>query len=143
MTESTIVKTVFFAADRETVWDFLTKKDKLALWFHPPEADLVEGEPYALMGTADDGSPSKQCWGDVIEMKHPAKLVYSFTVKPLNGVMTTVTWTLVESHGGTQLTLTHEGVGAAGEAALGLLTALDAGWDEHVGKLRAAAKLAA
>jgi len=30
MSDSTIVKTVFFTAPRETVWSFLTDKDKLA-----------------------------------------------------------------------------------------------------------------
>ena len=51
--------------------------------------------------------------------------------------MTTVSWTLEEAAGGTRVTLVHEGVGeAAGEAALGLLTALDKGWDEHFLKLR-------
>ncbi|MEM7045758.1 MAG: SRPBCC domain-containing protein, partial [Pseudomonadota bacterium] len=70
----------------------------------------------------------------------PAKLTYSFTVKPLNGAMTTVTWTLDEMADGTRLTLLHEGVGAAaGDAALGLLSALDRGWDEHFGRLRGVA----
>ena len=50
--------------------------------------------------------------------------------------MTTVTWTLKEAHGGTMLTLQHEGIGAAGEAALGLLMALDSGWDCHLLELR-------
>ena len=35
MTDS-ITKTVFLKAPRDTVWAFLTEKDKLARWFHPP-----------------------------------------------------------------------------------------------------------
>ena len=67
-------------------------------------------------------------------------LVYSFTIKPLAGAMTKVTWKLEEAHGGTMVTLTHEGIAeAAGAAALGLIMALDAGWDEHLARLRAAA----
>ena len=69
-------------------------------------------------------------------MEPPSVLVYTFTIKPLNGVMTTVTWTLEEIYGGTKLTLEHEGLDAAGSAALGLLAALDAGWDRHLGGLR-------
>ena len=132
----TITKTVFFKASRDTVWAFLTEKDKLAEWFHPAEADLTAGADYALLGRSAEGDMVKQCWGTVEHWVPPSKLIYSFTVKPLNGVMTTVTWTLNEAHGGTRLTLNHEGLAAAGDAALGLLMALDAGWDEHLGRLR-------
>jgi len=140
MTDAIITKSIFFTASRETVWAFLTQKEKLALWFHPAEADLVKGQDYALIHTAEDGSVTKQCWGTVLEMDKPYRLVYTFTIKPLGGEMTTVTWTLEEAHGGTKLSLVHEGIGAAaGDAALGLLMALDTGWDKHLAALRSAA----
>ncbi|MGH1357505.1 MAG: SRPBCC family protein [Burkholderiaceae bacterium] len=133
---NTIHKTIFLAASRDTVWAFLTEKDKLEEWFHPADADLREGQPFALLATAGDIN-SKVCWGEVISAKKPSFLSYSFTVKPLGGAMTTVNWTLEEAAGGTRVTLVHEGIGeAAGDAALGLLMALDAGWDEHFAKLR-------
>lgn len=133
----TIEKTVFFAASRETVWDFLTRKDKLAKWFHPADQDLREGENYALLELKPDGSSEPLCWGNVLEMVKPERLVYTFTVRPLQGAMTTVTWTLEAVAGGTRLSLRHEGVGAvAGEASLGLLMALDKGWDEHFKSMR-------
>ncbi len=139
MTDATITKSIFFTASRETVWAFLTQKEKLALWFHPAQADLVEGEDYALIRKEDDGSVTKQCWGTVLEMDRPSRLVYTFTIKPLGGQMTTVTWMLTEVHGGTKLSLQHEGIGAAAsDAALGLLMALDAGWDKHLAALRSA-----
>ena len=139
MADTALTKTVFFAASRETVWSFLTDKDKLALWFHRAEADLAPDQDYALVAKGGNGEPVKQCWGRVLEMKPPTSLVYSFTIKPLGGAMTTVTWTLEETHGGTKLTLKHDGIGAAaGEAALGLLMALDTGWDEHLARLRSA-----
>jgi len=139
MSDSTIVKTVFFAAPRETVWSFLTDKDKLAQWFHPAEADLAQGQDYALINTAEDGSAVKQCWGNVVQMDPPSLLVYSLTIKPLGGAMTTVSWMLEQTNGGTRLTLKHEGIAeAAGESAMGLLMALDAGWDKHLGSLRTA-----
>ena len=68
MTETTITKTSFFAVSRETVWAFLTEKDKLAKWFHPAEADLAEGQDYALMGASENGAPVKLCWGTVQTM---------------------------------------------------------------------------
>jgi len=139
MTDATITKSIFLTTPRETVWAFLTQKEKLALWFHPAEADLVEGEDYALIRKADDGSATKQCWGSVLEMNKPSRLVYTFTIKPLGGEMTTVIWTLEEVHGGTKLSLVHKGIGkAAGDAAMGLLMALDAGWDNHLASLRSA-----
>lgn len=136
--ETTITKSIFLAASRETVWSFLTEKEKLALWFHPADADLVNGQDYALLATSDDGSETKMCWGTVLTMQKPSTLVYTFTIKPLGGAMTTVNWRLDEIDGGTKLTLQHEGIGeAAKEAALGLLRALDAGWDRHLANLRA------
>lgn len=133
MADATIVKTIVMAASRETVWGFLTNKDKLAEWFHPAANDLAAGEDYALLR---DGE--RVCWGRVEAMDPPARLVTTFTVKPLDGVMTTVTWTLDEVMGGTKLTMEHRGLEAAGDA-LGLLQALDAGWDAHLKGLREAA----
>lgn len=141
MSESVMRKTVYFNVSREVLWQYLTEKDKLALWFHPAEADLADGQPYALVG-AESGD--KLCWGEVLSMNAPESMRWSFTIQPLGGAMTTVHWLLESSNGGTQLTLTHEGIDtAAGEAALGLLMALDAGWDEHFAKLREAVSGAA
>ena len=140
MTESTITKTVFFAATPAFVWPFLIEKDKLATWFHPPREDLSEGEDYALVETDADGAQNPVCWGTVLKMTPPTTLEYTFTVKPLGGVMTKVRWTLEDCHGGTRLTMVHEGVGAAGDVALGMLTALDNGWDQHFAGLREAVR---
>ncbi len=141
MSDSTIVKTILLKADAETVWGFLTDKDKLGEWFHPADSDLAAGGDYVLKGQADDGSTVRKCWGNVVEAKRPEKLVYTFTIEPLGGAMTTVTWLLQETKGGTRLMLQHEGIGAAaGDMALPLLMALDAGWDAHLGRLRDLAK---
>ncbi len=138
MTNTIITKSIFLEASRETVWEFLTLKDKLALWFHPAENDLTENKEYALIKQEKDGTITKQCWGTVLEMEKPSRLVYSFTIKPLGGEMTTVTWTLEETHGGTKLSLCHEGISeAAGNTAMNLLLALDSGWDKHLTNLRA------
>ena len=139
MSTTTINKSIFLAASREVVWDYLTDKDKLGEWFHPASDNLVEGKPYALLGDPAD-SNSKMCWGDVLSAKKPSFLSYTFTVKPMGGAMTTVSWTLEDAAGGTRVTLLHEGIGeACGDAALGLIMALDEGWDKHFAKLRVAA----
>ncbi|MEE9325661.1 MAG: SRPBCC domain-containing protein [Cocleimonas sp.] len=137
MSNTTIHKSCFFNASRETVWSYLTDKDKLGEWFHPSIANLADGEDYALVEKNDKGEEEKVCWGTVLEMDKPNTLVYSFTVGPLKGELTTVTWTLEEIKDGTKLTLTHEGISkAAGDAAIGLLMALDKGWDKHLDTLR-------
>lgn len=139
MNDAIISKSIFFSAPRETVWAYLTEKDKLGQWFHPAEADLADNQEFTLIRTEDDGSLTKMCWGTVIEMNKPSRLIYSFTIKPLGGAMTNVTWTLEEVQGGTKLSLVHEGIGeAAGAAAMGLLLALDEGWDKHLASLRSA-----
>lgn len=136
MSTTTISKSIFLNAPRETVWMYLTNKDKLGEWFHPAQADLVEGQSYALLENAND-TDSRICWGEVISARAPEFLSYTFTVKPLAGEMTTVSWTLEEAAGGTRVSLVHDGVGeAAGAAALGLLMALDDGWDKHFSKMR-------
>lgn len=137
MTDTVISKSIILNAPRDTVWAFLTEKDKLAEWFHEAEADLADQQPYTLVDRAPDGTTTKMCWGEVLEMTKPSSLVYSFTVKPLGGAMTTVSWSLEEVHGGTKLSLSHSGVDqAAGEAAMGLLLALDKGWDQHLLSMR-------
>ncbi|MEM7021145.1 MAG: SRPBCC domain-containing protein [Pseudomonadota bacterium] len=133
---TTISKSAFFKVPRETVWAFLTEGEKLGQWFFAPEADLVAGQDYVMSQPGETGDEAVRCWGRVLEMEPPSKLVYSFTIKPMNGVMSKVTWILEEVLGGTRLTLEHTGLGQTGEAALGLLAALDGGWDRHIGKLR-------
>ena len=87
MSTTTIHKTIFLNAPRETVWAYLTDKDKLGEWFHPAESDLVEGKPYILLSDPAD-SESKICWGDVLNAKKPSFLSYTLTVKPMDGAMT-------------------------------------------------------
>lgn len=137
MSNSMIIKTIFLKADAETVWRFLTDKDKLGEWFISADSDLAAGSDYVLSDKAEDGSKVRKCWGSIVEWKPPEKLVYTFTIEPLGGTITTVTWLLHEIHGGTRLTLQHEGIGeTASDMALPLLTSLDAGWDAHLGRLR-------
>jgi len=136
MSSTTINKSIFLSAPKELVWEFLTDKDKLGLWFHPAAANLEQGKPYVLLSDVTDAE-SKVCWGEVLTADKPNSLSYTFTVGPLGGAMTTVHWKLEDAAGGTRVSLVHDGVDdAAGDAALGLLMALDNGWDEHFAKLR-------
>jgi len=137
MSTTVINKSIFLAASRDTVWEYLTDKDKLGQWFHPAAENLTAGKPYRLLKDAADAD-SKICWGDVLSAEKPATLSYTFTIGgPMGDNVSTVHWTLEDAAGGTRVTLVHEGVSeAVGDAALGLIMALDKGWDEHFSKLR-------
>ncbi len=137
MRTTTITKSVFFNASRETVWAFLTDKDKLGEWYHPAETDFAVGENYCLYRQDETGTKVPQITGRVIEMDAPARLVTTFIIGPFQGKETTLIWELQSAAGGTRLSLHHEGVAeAAGEGAMQLLMALDEGWDKHLGDLR-------
>ena len=136
----TLVKTVFFNVPPATVWRFLTDKDKLGTWFHPARKDLAEGEAFECYQTSETGETSRHSWGEVLTADAPHRLVHTFEIPAFSGVATTVEWVLEPIPSGTRLTLTHTGVARAmGDAALPMLMALDAGWEEHFALLRPAA----
>jgi uncharacterized protein YndB with AHSA1/START domain len=130
MKNSEIIKTVFLPVDMKTAWGYLTEPDKLAKWFHAPKTPLAAGEDYVLYGT-DSGN--KMCWGHVSVANPHSELAYSFSITPAPDLETQVHWALDELDGGTRITMTHTGVGAAG---MGLLSGLDVGWDKHFASLR-------
>ncbi|PYG27995.1 SRPBCC family protein [Pelagimonas varians] len=129
----TIQKSVFLPASPETVWAHLTRADLLGKWFHPAKEDMREGHPYTLL-SAKDGD--NMCWGMVEKATPTQHMRWSFTVAPMNGMMSTVDWRLAPAPGGTQLTLEHSGLPEGGEG-YGLVLALDKGWHGFVGNLHA------
>lgn len=124
-------KTIFLKASPQVVWSYLVEKDKLKSWFHEADADLAVGQAYRLH---DDGED--RCWGQVVQMEPFRFLSYTFTVKPMGDKQSMVSFELEEVPGGTRLHLTHDGVDLDRPDDLGLVTALDKGWDSHFGRLR-------
>ncbi|WP_298257347.1 SRPBCC domain-containing protein [uncultured Litoreibacter sp.] len=133
MTETTLRKSIYLKAPKSTVWDYLTEPDKLAIWFHKPKAALADGQDYAMYGTE---SGDKLMWGNVVKAQPHDYLEYTFTITPMGDATSTVKWRLEDVAGGTRLSLEHIGL-PQGEEAFGLTLALDKGWDEHLGRLRA------
>jgi len=88
------------------------------------------------MFRADSGD--KLMWGEVLVSEPYSRLEYTFTIAPMGDRTSTVKWTLTEVPGGTNLSLRHEGL-PQGEEAFGLTLALDKGWDDHLGRMRASA----
>tara|TARA_R110002049_G_scaffold140930_9_gene302402 strand:- start:12333 stop:12755 length:423 start_codon:yes stop_codon:yes gene_type:complete len=132
MTANTLRKTIYLQASRETVWAFLTQPDKIKIWFHAPKSPLKEGCDLALYGT-DSGD--QVCWGHVRVARAPEYLEYTFSIKPMDGAVSTVKWSLDAVPGGTRLSLVHEGL-PEGQAAFGLTLALDKGWETHLDQMR-------
>ena len=133
MTTHTIDKSLILAASPADVWAFLTEPDKLAVWFHRPGGSLATPGAFSMPG--EDGQPL--VWGEVTEATAPTRLTYTFTARPMGGLMTNVTWTLAAVEAGTRLHLRHEGI-PTGAEAFGLLTAFDGGWDKHLLDMRQA-----
>ena len=115
------------------VWSpYLTEPEKLAIWFHKPNSTLVEG-PYEMFGSE---SGDRLMWGEVLLAEPFARLEYTFSIAPMGDKTSTVKWRLDDVPGGTRLSLRHEGL-PQGEEAFDLMLALDKGWDDHIGRMRA------
>jgi len=132
MTDTTLRKTIYLKAPRALVWDYLTKPEQLAKWFHAPKTPLAQGEKLEMFGTT---SGDLLIWGKVVTANEPDDLEYTFTVGPMGDAVSTVKWTLRDVPGGTQLSLEHEGL-PQGAEAFGLTLALDKGWDDHLMSMR-------
>lgn len=132
MTTTTLSKTIYLAAPRAKVWDYLTQPKQLAKWFHAPKEPLQEGQKLEMFGTE---SGDLLIWGTVIKVQKPDCLEYTFTVKPMGDAVSTVKWTLTDVPGGTRLSLVHDGL-PQGAEAFGLTLALDKGWDDHLMRMR-------
>lgn len=132
MSDTVIRKSIFLKAAPAKVWEYLTDPEKLAIWFHRPETTLAKGD-YAMSGVK---SGEKLMWGRVLVAEPFERLEYTFTIAPMGDATSTVSWTLSEVAGGTQLSLVHEGL-PQGAEGFGLTLALDAGWDDHISRMRA------
>jgi uncharacterized protein YndB with AHSA1/START domain len=131
MTGTALRKSIYLRATPAQVWAYLTEPEKLALWFHKPDAPMTDG-PYAMYGKT---SGEKVIWGEVTVAEPFSRLEYTFTVAPMGDAVSLVTWTLEEVAGGTHLSLVHDGL-PQGAEAFDLMLALDKGWDEHLGQMR-------
>ncbi|MEX6633810.1 SRPBCC family protein [Hyphococcus lacteus] len=136
MSKMQIVKTLFLKAPPEHVWKFLTEADRMAEWFHRGGNDLAEGGDYVLETNTYGKEGETLCWGHVLEMKKPERLVHTFTHKFIDGAETKCTWTLEAVSGGTILTLVHDGWEKVAQDAFNAAADHDIGWDEHFTRLR-------
>ncbi|MEZ5893668.1 MAG: SRPBCC domain-containing protein [Parvularculaceae bacterium] len=102
----------------------------------PWRARTDAGGDWALLTNTLSKEGERMCWGKVVSMTAPEKLVHTFTHQWLGGVETTCTWTLERVTGGTILTLVHEGWDKVKANPFGTAADHDKGWDEHFVRLR-------
>ena len=131
MSNTILRKSIYLKATPAQVWAYLTDPDKLAIWFHKPDTALTSGE-YQMIGK-DSGE--RFMWGEVLLAEPFTRLEYTFAITPMGDQTSTVKWQLTEVPGGTNLSMTHEGL-PQGADAFGLTLALDKGWDDHLGQMR-------
>ncbi|WP_424986506.1 SRPBCC family protein [Microbulbifer sp. S227A] len=132
MSDNIIQKSIYLKASPQQVWSFLTEPDKLALWFHRPSAPLLQGNVFEMHGSE---SGKRLIWGKVTVARAPEYLEYTFTVEPMGDSESLAQWELTPVAGGTRLSLVHRGLPQTAEA-FSLLLSLDAGWEEHMGRMR-------
>ena len=136
MSNMTITKSIFIKAPAAHVWTFLTDANKLAEWFHRGIGNFEGTGEWALLTNSHGSEGNKLCWGEVLEFTPHTRFVHTFTHGGLKDVETTCTWTLAEVEGGTIVNLVHEGWEKVGEAAFGMASNHDKGWDEHLTRFR-------
>ena len=78
MQNGTIEKTIHIAAPREMVWDYLTKSEHLAKWFHRPDADFVDQQAFDMKGK-DGGS---LCSGAIEDLKAAVGRLLQNPIRP-------------------------------------------------------------
>ncbi|SRR5579871_2335233 len=131
----TIKHQFFYSQTPETVWEFLTKAELIALWLMPNDFQLISGHEFrftikAIPEFEFDGI----IYCRVLEIVPFKKLVYSWKGGPGDGTTnldSVVTWTLVEKNNGTELLLEHTGI----MENLSIYNAMNEGWLKNITRI--------
>ena len=136
MEKLTLLKTIILPAPAEHVWTFLTDPEKLGFWFNRGQKKLVQGGDWKLLANTLGKEGEVFCYGKVLEIRPPRKLVHTFSHEWINGAETTCSWTLQPLGGQTLLTLRHEGWENVREIGISMAASHEKGWDEHLASFR-------
>ena len=112
MSETTVVVKKVISASRDEVFEAFTNADIMSKWFFP-EDDMsaevtnnpIEGGDYTLKMRAKNGDTYTHV-GEYKEISPPDKLVFTWNSDFVQNTVVTVT--LIESDGGTEVTISHE-----------------------------------
>lgn len=135
--KKTINHQFFFPHPAETIWEYLTNPDLLALWLMQNDFQPITGHEFQLR---TNPIPSLDFDGiiyckviEIVPFKH---LSYSWNSGPGDGIITLnsmVSWRLEPSENGTQLFLEHSGFKM--EENLEIYKGLLAGWEKKLEKI--------
>ena len=112
-----VVHDVRFSHPVERVWAALTDRDQLAQWLMPNEFEARVGHRFRF----EAGPPRGDIEAEVLALDAPTRLQLRWM---LDGVATTVTFTLTADGEGTRLHLEHAGITDASRSTF------DGGWVE-------------
>ncbi|MET0341035.1 MAG: SRPBCC domain-containing protein [Polyangiales bacterium] len=132
LSQGTILATVEIAATRERVFRALTDPKEVVRWWGSPEtyqttewtSELREGGAFRARGRGADGN-AFEVVGEYLVVEPPHKLVHTWRADWDGSEVTTVTFVLDATQGGTRVTLRHEGFGGRPESC----SAHGAGWE--------------
>jgi uncharacterized protein YndB with AHSA1/START domain len=139
LSSGTILATVDIAVPVERVFQALTKSDELLKWWGSAEtyrttawtSDLRPGGQWRASGVGADGVPFT-VGGEFLEIDPPRKLVQTWKSDWDAGEVTTLTYHLEPSEGGTRVTVHHTGFAGRPESCAGH----GQGWELVLGWLR-------
>jgi len=129
----TITRKLFIKAAPDRVFKALTEKTELERWFVP----VAEIEPQPGGTFRIEWVPGMGEHGKVQRVEAPR--VFSFTWEgQFSPTPTTITFELADTNGGTELSLTHSGIGEGkGWEAYAGMDVPGKGWDAHLSDLTA------
>ena len=121
--QDAIVSKIAIHAPPERVFKALTDAGELARWFGSPECPVKSWEMDARAGgryryetqpgsVVVNGVNVFKCHGEILHFDPPRLLVYTWVANwhDAEGSSTVVRWELAPSNGGTELTVTHNGL---------------------------------
>ncbi len=125
-----IVKEVSIEAPVETVWRYLSDRERISKWLLEASASPMAGEDFKLT------DPPKGDWDGtiicrVLEMEAPRKIVFTWNDNLL-AHDTLVTITLRSENGGTRLQLVHEGWEKVSGDIKRHIADHSGGWSDHL-----------
>ncbi len=129
-----IIQKISISAPVETVWRYLSERERISKWLLEASASPMVGEGFRLTGT-----PKNDWDGSIIcrvrEMEAPHKIVFTWNDNLL-AHDTLVTITLKSENGGTRLQLVHEGWEKVSGDVEQHIRDHAAGWSDHLGILQ-------
>lgn len=124
-----IIKTHLFSSPIEKVWSAISSSEEISAWFIKADFKPVVGYNYTFT------HEQTKITGEILKANPVYELVYTWIVSGTSAI-TTVSWKLEESQGGTLLTLEHSGISNyPGDTAIAMFNNFNGGWESCIQNL--------